>query len=167
MYAVVYILRAHIPPLSLYTVGGSVAMFASIGVFGGVACISGIVGVIVVRVCVRVYTIRRRSQNARDRAALVAYHRGCIGGRELLMQTNCHAPPTDPNAPPPYVPSDGLQLSDPPPYTDYSVNGPPAISLEDTPTPPDQPLPQEVLPTYPGDDDPPEYLPPPDSDQTT
>ena len=71
-----------------------------------------------------------------------------------------HAPPTNPDAPPPYVACTNLESSEPPPYTADLINCPVATSLEDTP--PFQLFPPEFIPIE--DDLPPEYLPPPGSE---
>lgn len=46
-----------------------------------------------------------------------------------------------------------------------SVSSPPPTSVEDTSTPQDQPLPLEVIPNNPNDEEPPEFLPPPGTDR--
>ena len=132
------------------------------GVIGGVVFIACIVGITVLKVCLRVSAIRRRTENAHVVPASAG-----IGRRVIVVQRASRAPPTNPNAPPPYVPSDGLQSSDPPPYSADPVNCPLPVFADDTPTPEDQPVPPEVLPNSvnPNDADPPEYLPPPGSDQ--
>ena len=71
-----------------------------------------------------------------------------------------HAPPTNPDAPPPYVACTNLESSEPPPYTADLINCPVATYLEDTP--PFQLFPPEFIPIE--DDLPPEYLPPPGSE---
>ena len=52
-----------------------------------------------------------------------------------------------------------------PPYTANTANCPIPTSTQDTPTP--QPLPPESSPSIPNNEDPPEYLPPPGSNQET
>ena len=144
--------------------GGTVGIVFG-GVFGVGVFIACIVGVTVLRICLRASAIQRRSENARV-VREVPTSAG-IGRRFIIIRRVCRGQPTNPNAPPPYVPSDGLQSSDPPPYSADPVNCPLPVFADDTPTPEDQPVPPEVLPNSvnPNDADPPEYLPPPGSDQ--
>ena len=125
-------------PISDTSVSVHMAYVVS-GLFGGLVFVSCIVGITLVRLCLRVSAIQRRSENARvvRRTPTSAG----IGGSDALYS----APPTNPNAPPPYVPSEGLQSSDPPPYSADPVNCPLPISIEDTPTSQDQPLIPEVI----------------------
>ena len=138
--------------------GGSVGYVFG-GVIGGIVFISCIVGITVLRICLRVASIRRRSENVE--AARANPTSAGIGRRVLIIQRVRRVPPTNPDAPPPYVPSADVQSSDPPPYTTDPNNCPQPTSAEDTPTP--QPLPPESAPPIPTDEDPPEYLPPPGS----
>ena len=132
------------------------------GVFGGIVFIACILGITVLRICLRVAAVRRRTQNV-EADRVVGTSAG-VGRRVIVVQRVCRVPPTNPDAPPPYVPSTGLQSTDPPPYAANPGNCPTPTSTQNTPTP--QPLPPESSPSIPNDDDPtPEYLPPPGSNQ--
>ena len=142
--------------------GGTVGIVFG-GVFGVGVFIACIVGVTVLRICLRASAIQRRSENAQV-VREVPTSAG-IGRRFIIIRRVCRGQPTNPNAPPPYVPSEGLQSSDPPPYSADPVNCPLPVSIEDTPTPQDEPLPSVAVSSNPNDADQPEYLPPPGSDQ--
>ena len=159
MFAVLYLVFDQDPPLSPF-VGGSVGYVFG-GVIGGIVFISCIVGITVLRICLRVAATRRRSENVE--AARANPTSAGIGRSVIVVQGVRRVPPTNPDAPPPYVPSADIPSSDPPPYTTDPNNCPQPTSAEDTPTP--QPLPPESAPPIPNDEDPPEYLPPPGSNQ--
>ena len=133
------------------------------GVIGGVVFVTCIVGITLLRVCLRVAAVRRRTQNVE--AAQENFTSAGIGRRVIVVQRLDRVPPTNPDAPPPYVPSTDVQSTDPPPYAANPANCPIPTSTQDTPTP--QPLPPEPSPSVPNNEDPPEYLPPPGSNQET
>lgn len=132
------------------------------GSFGGVCILICIVSICctVLTVCLRKFGKKMRSENAQT--TRVASNSANV---EIAMPTLGRVPPTNPKALPPYVPSEDLQSSAPPPWTADPVNGPLPISVGGTLTPQDQPLPTQVLPSHPNDEGPPEYLPPPGSGQ--
>ena len=144
--------------IHLTTSAGGTSGYVFGGVIGGVVFISCIVGITLLRVCLKLAAVRRRTQNVE--AAPENYVSAGIGRRVTVVQRRIQ--PTNPDAPPPYVPSAEIESSDPPPYTADPTNCPVSTSVEDTPTP--QPLPPEVPPSNPIED-PPEYLPPPGRDQ--
>ena len=157
MFAVLYLVCGSCFSIVHYLVGGSTGIVVG-GVFGGIVFISCIVGITLLRVCLRVATIQRRTRNIE---ATQVPSPG-TGRRVILLRRVCRVPVTNPDAPPPYVPSADMQSSDPPPYTTNSANCPLHISVEDTPTP--RPLPPEAPPSNPIED-PPENLPPLGRDQ--
>ena len=131
------------------------------GVLGGLSFLSFAGGIILVvlRVCLQEITVRRRSGNVEAAQANPTSTRASAGtGRRVRL-----VPPTNPKAPTPYVPSANAQSSNPPPYTTDPNKCSLPTAIEDTPTP--QPLPPESPPPIPNDEDPPEYLPPPEGDQ--
>ena len=144
--------------IHLTTSAGGTSGYVFGGVIGGVVFISCIVGITLLRVCLKLTAVRRRTQNVE--AAPENYVSAGIGRRVTVVQRRIQ--PTNPDAPPPYVPSAEIESSDPPPYTAEPTNCPVPTSVEDTPTP--QPLPPESPHSNPIED-PPEYLPPPGRDQ--
>ena len=157
IFAVLYLVCGSCFSVVHYLVGGSTGIVVG-GVFGGIVFISCIVGITLLRVCLRIAAIQRRTQNIEA----TQVPRPGTGRRVILLRRVCRVPATNPDAPPPYVPSADIQSSDPPPYTTNSANCPLHVSVEDTPTP--QPLPPEAPPSNPFED-PPENLPPPGMDQ--
>ena len=164
MLAVLYLVFEQDPPLSPFSGGMDGYVFGGVG--GGIVFVSCIVIVAGLRVWLMA---RKRSRNV-EAAQANPTSAGTGTGRRV-----CRVPLTNPDPPPPYVLSTIIQSSDPPPYppdpSPYPPDPPPyptdscplPTSLEDTPTP--QPFPPESPPLFPNDEDPPEYLPPPEGDQ--
>ena len=190
IFAVLYWVCGSCFSIVHYLVGGSIGIVLG-PIFGSIGCIACIVGAILLRVCLRVAAIQSRTDDieatqgpaiqgteTRTQQTLVTGRRVIFervanteatqvpspgtGRIVILLRRVCRVPVTNPDAPPPYVPSADVQSFDPPPYTTNSANCPLHISVEDMPTP--QPHPPESPPSNPIED-PPEYLPPPGRDQ--
>ena len=162
IYAVLYLVCGSCFSVVHYLVGGSTGIvFGSI--FGSIVFISCIVGAVLLRVCLRAAASQSRAENIEatqvppNIQTETRTQQTFVTGSRVIFERV-----TNPDAPPPFVPSADIQSSDPPPYTTNSASCSLHISVEDTPTP--QPHPPESPPSNPIED-PPEYLPPPGRDQ--